>query len=52
MTSLDAEDVVVFIHASVVRRHHIYKETWAPSVKVLPVRQEQQNQTIIEQRAI
>ena len=44
MVSVDPEDVAVFIHESVVKGHHIYKETWTPSVgEVLLVQQELEN---------
>ena len=44
MASVNPEDVAIFIHESVVRGHHIYKETWTPSVgEVLLVQQEPEN---------
>ena len=44
MASVEPADMAVFIHKSVVRGHHIYKETRTPSVgEILLVQQEPEN---------
>ena len=51
MVSVDPIDVAVFIHESVVRGHHIYKETCTPSVgEILHVQQEPEN--VLDRRAM
>ena len=42
--TLKCTDVAVLMHEGVVRGHHIYKETWTPSVgEILCVQQELEN---------